>query len=647
MNVIRMISDMPTFEDEIKALQRNEGSCDEVWFGIYYYTTLEEHEQRALRFKKAKELAEAAGYRAVFEMGSTLGHVPEMPENEVTKHFRKLTDYNGNFMPGAFCPRGENLIDYQTKVVKTYMQYRPFAMYIDDDMRLEFRNGVGYGCFCDECIRLFNEKRGSNLTRAEIRKKFLTDGKFRAEYIAHNNQGMEEYAYSLAKAAAEVSPESFVGFENCFLSAHNGGNLNHIFNGLYRGNGKPPFSRGGAFHYNDAQPRNVLDKVLNNSLLNKRLPDYVTVRRPEIENTDNTSMGKSVRGTMMEAELNLALSCTGVSFHFVGQECEEVPFEERYFKALSKERKYFEAIKAWRESGKLCGLHPFVAEKAHEINYVTEEEYDAKNGKVDESVWSNVPKECGRELWQTGLPLSYEDERAYLLHSAMVKYLTDAEIEKLLSSNVLTDGLTVLELEKRGYGKDIPVTVEFERIGRMEEYVEKETARGIKGRGHTDFFIPGAYLVLTAKEGANITPLALSDGDLVQARVTTAKGGTWHICGYSLFHVFVNANRRRFMLNAAWALTGGNGAMLTSPEQAVVLPRVNAQGKCTGVYTHSISIGDSEALTYEIVNPKGENFRMLTSEGEEISLTYEKQGDTYVVTAPPLKAYRSTLILCE
>ena len=177
--------------------------------------------------------------------------------------------------------------------------------------------------------------------------------------------------------------------------------------------------------------------------------------------------------------------------------------------------------------------------------------------------------------------------------------------------------------------------------------MEKETARGIKGRGHTDFFVPGAYLVLTAKQGANITPLALSDGDLVQARVTTAKGGTWHICGYSLFHVFVNANRKRFMLNAAWALTGGNGAMLTSPEQAVVLPRVNAQGKCTGVYTHSISIGDSEALTYEIVNPKGENFRMLTSEGEEIFLTYEKQGDTYVVTAPPLKAYRSTLILCE
>ena len=81
----------------------------------------------------------------------------------------------------------------------------------------------------------------------------------------------------------------------------------------------------------------MLDKVLNNSLLNKRLPDYVTVRRPEIENTDNTSMGKSVRGTMMEAELNLALSCTGVSFHFVGQECEEVPFEETAKRELKEE----------------------------------------------------------------------------------------------------------------------------------------------------------------------------------------------------------------------------------------------------------------------------------------------------------------------
>ena len=127
----------------------------------------------------------------------------------------------------------------------------------------------------------------------------------------------------------------------------------------------------------------------------------------------------------------------------------------------------------------------------------------------------------------------------------------------------------------------------------------------------------------------------------------TAKGGTWHVCGYSLFHVFVNANRRRFMLNAAAALTGGNGATLLSSEQAVVLPRVNAQGKCTGVYTHSISIGDSEELTYEIVNPQGETFRMLNSEGEELLLSYTKEGDKFLVTAPPLKGYRSTLILCE
>jgi hypothetical protein len=42
-----------------------------------------------------------------------------------------------------------------------------------------------------------------------------------------------------------------------------------------------------------------------------------------------------------------------------------------------------------------------------------------------------------------GMPLSYESEKAYLLHPEMVPYLTDEEIQTLLTKNVMTDGAAI------------------------------------------------------------------------------------------------------------------------------------------------------------------------------------------------------------
>ena len=662
MNVIRMIGWEKIYPEEIAALKAAPGAADEVWLGVYGYSAPEEHEKRAKDFARHKEIAEKAGFRVVFEMGSTLGHVPEMPETEVTKNFRKMVGMHGESMPGAFCPRGENLIRYQTAVVKRYMRTRPFAMMIDDDMRLEFRNGIGYGCFCKECVRLFNQNYGYDLPREEIEVKFVSDPAFRKKYIEHNRAGMAAYAYALASAAHEVAPDAFVGFENCFLGAHNGGNLNHIFDALHRATGKPVFSRAGAFYYKDVSPRDVLDKVLNISYQNTQLPPYVAVRRPEIENTDNTSMGKSVRGTMMEAELNLAFGCTGTSFHMVGQESEPLSYENRYFMALSAERKYFEKIKELASRTRVDGLRPALFEDAYLLDYVTENEYrHAENKDALSYCWADVPKERGRELLQIGMPLSYEGT-AFLLHPDMVPYLSDSDVELLLKSRVLTDGSAVSALIGRGYGQEFPLLARENVPASLNEtYIERETSNGISMRGHTDgfcgnrfsdFLIEKERILDTAalavgKFGA--VPLAISeDGRTTAALFTTASGGVWGAAGSSPFNIFMNAAKRRFLLNLADRVAGGLSALLLSSEQAVIVPRVTAEGKFAGVFTHSVTLSDSEELTYLVRRPASLNFAQYTSEGERRELRFEKQGeDEYLVFAPALRAYRSTLIVCE
>lgn len=664
MNVIRMNGWEPTFEEELDRLVANPGSCDEVWLAIYGYFPMEMQRRRAEQFAEHVKMIEKRGFRPVFEMGSTLGHVPEMPENEVTRTFTKLTDQFGNSMPGAFCPRCKNVLAYHEEVVRTFMQCKPFAMYIDDDMRLEFRNGVGLGCFCDDCIAKFNAQYGYQLTREEISENFITDPAFREQYINFSREGMANYAYTLAKAAADVAPDSFVGFENCFLGAHTGGDLNHLFDALYKGNGKPPLSRSGAFYYKDVSPRDVLDKVLNISYQYAVMPDYITVRRPEIENTDNTSMGKSVRGTMMEAELNLAYGCNGLSYHMIGQESEPIEYEERYFKALSKNRKYFDTIVKWANGGKVAGLCPVIARKAHLINFISKEEYRARADKKEGTFrWADVPKERGRELLQMGMPLSYQDSKAFLLHSEMVAYLTDEEIETLLTKNVLTDAPAIEELTKRGYGDYFPITVENRDCGtRFEEYFGLDTK--IEGRGHSDGFVANRFMKIIAKAGeeASVTPvgvssekirpeqdvfeMAMKNSDVTEALVTTKKGGVWGVCATSLFNIFINCHKRTFLLAFADKLYGGLPCRLRSAEQVVIVPRANDKGECIGVFAHSITISETDALEFEIRNPAGENFVMITEDGET-PLTSRKENDLTIVTAPALAPYRSFLIVCR
>ena len=648
MIVMRLVEDTSTFHEELKALRRQKGSCDEVWLGHWGYFTLEEHEKRARQFGKNLKEVNDCGFRGVFELGANLGHVPELSETEVTKNFRKMVGMHGEQMPGAFCPRGEVLLDFQRKVVKKYMRYKPYAMMIDDDMRLEFRNGIGLGCFCDECIRLFNEKRGTNYGREEIAENFLTDPAFRKAYIAHNLEGLADYASALTLAAKEVAPDALVGYENCFLGGQNGGNLNAVWKAMHEANGKPLISRAGAFYYRDVSPRDVLDKVLNNSYVNSILPSYVSVRRPEIENTDNTVMGKSVRGTLMEAELNLALGMNGLSFHMSGQECEPVSVKMRYFEALKKERKYLEEIGKWAAEGRLSGLHPVLYEDAYLAKNLTKKEAEkAKDSGALTYGWSDIPKERGRELWQIGLPLSYEDDRAFLLHEDMVPFLTEEEINDLLQKPILTSGTALLALKKRGHGLDFPVKVQDTGFVDQETFPENELIGKAAGRGHVDGFTANRFTEFFPQDETRVTVLGKEGNRITSVLCETARGGKWGVIGSSLFNIFVNTEKRDFLLRLADALTGGMGCRLLTAEQAVVLPRTDGAGNFTGAFLHSITISYTRPLFLAVKKPATERFFVIFPNGTEQKLSWKKSGGEYLIQLPPLPPYQSELIVCK
>lgn len=655
MNVIRM--NLPwegKTQEEIDTFQEMKGSCDEVWLGLWGYYPEEELARMEKNYARTIEHLKEAGIRYVFEMGANLGHSSEDTESPVTESFRNMVDFYGRSFHGTYCPRCENLRAYQHRVITRYAKYKPYAVMIDDDTRLEFHGHLNYGCFCDVCIGLFNERYGYSLTRDEIRRKFLTDTDFRRQYVEFDRDSLADYVAFIASEVKAVSPDSRMGFENVLLGGFHGGNHTHIWEALHRVSGKEVIARSGCGTYTDDKPRDTLTKMLMIHYQNSQLPDYVTTRRPEIENLVMICMGKSARGTMMEAELNLALGCNGTSFHTLCADGEPLSYEKRCFRALRDERAYFEAIRAWNATGKTVGLHPVLFEDAYAVQKIPMEEVlEGEQRMRDFNFWGSVPYSAGWGIWATGMPLSFDDDAAYLLHPDMVPYLTDAEIEELLSKNVLTDGAALAALCARGYGKDIPANVVECALPSEDIYdrCQHPITEGL-GIGYLSFIgaasaMHGLIPAEGAVEDGRLIPLAYGGEKITAALLKTGRGGTWGVYSNRLFNSSINNERRLFTQNLAAALAGGLSARLLSPEQAVVIPRKNTAGNCTGAFIFNVSISDTEELILEVDSPAGTSFNWVALDGKRTPCAYEEKDGHYHVHTPAIPGYKSGLLLCE
>ncbi len=674
MIVIRMSPWHTTFRTILDMLKSDEmkGACDEIWLGVYGYYPLSEQAERAKYIKDVVKEIKKTSIRPVMEFGSNFGHSPEMAVTPVTKDFEKMVGLNGLAAPGAFCPRGKKFLAYQRKVAELFAQSDPWGMYLDDDLRIEFRNIVNVGCFCDNCIKEFNKKFGYDFTREEIGRRFVYDTKVRKDYVDFNRQAMQDYAYMMAKEMTKVNPDIRAGWENCFLGAYNGEDFRYVFDGLHEATGNPVMSRSGAFVYNDHDPRSMIDKVLTISYQNSILPDFVTVRRPEIENTCFFAQGKSIQGMCSEATFNMALGCNGVSFHAVGEGVEPIPVRKRMFEEFKKYRPFWVKIGELGKRGTLTGMFPAYFPDVYLATHKTKEDLEREASAAGKNLsdyavpdsesfwWGNSPKERGRELFVTGMPLSYYKNRlkAYILHPDVVDRLSDEDIRDLLSSNVLTDGNTIMTLAARGYGDMLPFEAKPSSGLFYEVYTDDKINGDLCGTiGMTDAFVPVSFQLFTAKNRScrvlsrravtfdygNGNPCP-EDSPVTSITGETSLGGKWAVIGTNMWCKLINYTKRLAILRLCDYLTGGLPAYILESEQIAVMPVTDDSGRFVGATLQSISIGDTEENTLLVRDPSGEKFILSRPGEEDIELPCERKGTDYLVKLPPLRGWHAELV---
>ena len=649
----------------IRIVKEHPGSCDEVWLATSYgFPPLSVHQEMAEQLGETAALLREAGLRVSLQISNTIGHGQYMSARDCSglvydgSPVQNIVGPDGNSARYAFCWNDPVFRDYVRKEVKLYAEkIQPHTVWIDDDLRATNHAPVQRGCFCDSCIRRYNERFGTSFSREElVRAVSRGELRHRENFVAFLRDGLYDFTFDVYSAIHAVSPETCGGLQNGPNGGYTGYGIAHLYDAMRDATGKAPKSRPGGGAYRDHNPNDMLWKADCLAFQNAMLPEYVTDIRPEIENLPDVRFGKTIAGTCMETSLYLASGATAMSYAMLMNDYEEADWHGEMLAAFAAHRPYWLLLSAASRDTVEGGL---TLALGHEIW-----KRKLSDGE-DAFAWGNEPYgAAGSALAGTAIPLTFRETKhpVYLLHEAFVSGLTDAEIQHLLDSPVLTSGSALAALAARGYGAEFSAEALPLSTGQLSETYNMEhpvNAHVKKLSNHSwsqSFYYSDGY-ALRDKTGEteplgwyqtgakNAVPCFPEDKahpfGVCNAIVKTSAGARWAVFGHQPWNNVVSLAKRNQLLRAADYVSGNAlPAILETGVQAQLLPREDKDGFVTSVSVLNRTIGESGPLTLRIRRPFGgaerDTVRFLGQYRQEAHLPVLRDGDELLVTLPSL-----------
>ncbi len=643
----------PAFIDAlIHEILAHPGSCDEVWLATDYgFPALDVHRQTAETLAEVAEKFRKIGVRVSLQLSNSIGHGQYMESEDCSglvydgSPIEKMVGHDGTVANYCFCWRGKNFREYVLTELKAYLTaIQPHTLWVDDDLRASNHAPVAYGCFCDDCIAAFNEKYGSAFTREELVHEInFGELQWREKHIEFIRESLYDFTYAMGEVVRECAPGCAMGFQYCAHGGYTGFGYDFIFDAMKNATGKNPASRPGGGCYNDHNPSAFIGKAELIAYQNYMLPDYVKDKRPEIENLPDIVYGKSIGGTCFETSFYLASGNNAMSYAMLMNDYEPMEWHGEMLEAFTEHRPYWEKLCEVNNRSYQTGVKVVLPHEGYLANCNREFQYSAENYN------------CALPLRFVNIPVAItrHDCDVYLLNAENARRLTDREINELLKKPVLTDGEAITVLNERGYV--VGATAKPIATSILHEYFTDHPAngnltgkswRGCWGR-NSDWEIFGENLeVLSHYRPTNGT--TLDHKAIASAIFTTREGAKW-IALSDLWGRGISTDKRNQYLNAMAYISGKRFAgELVTPIQAVVHPRVNADGKTVAMSITNCTVGDSGELSVIIRNPAGTCFTFMGQCQPEISLTPEKIGENeYLVKVPNIRGWAVCTIFID
>jgi len=438
------------FNELLKLFDKYRGVTDELTFftqATHAPLPADEIRRRAIILKERMAEARKHGYSAGINILTTIGHHNENLDNSLKGTYTNMTNIDGEICKGSFCPNDTNLQAYVRSIYASASEANPDYIWIDDDVRFGHMP-IGYGCFCDKCLKIFNYEYGHRYSREQLKKAF-NDGdiqsklRVRKEWLQHNRNTISALFRLIERTVHTADPKIKLGFMtgDRFFEGYDFDNWARILSGP--DSSEVMWRPGGGF-YTDINTNDLSGKSHDIGRQVSILPASVRSVESEIECFPYQRLKKAANIIVLEACSHIAAGCTGAAFNVLSMYDEPLDEFEPLIEELQAKRPFFDLLAS--KLGRAPGTG--IAALWNKDSYAT--------GNITEGNWLRAGSPVvNHEIFNIGIPVSYSSSKCLvtLLGKNNILALSDGEIRKLLSGGVYMDAEALDQLNSMGYGK--------------------------------------------------------------------------------------------------------------------------------------------------------------------------------------------------
>ncbi len=446
-------------------------------------------EQMLPYIKKLKE--QGISYQLNFQ--NLLGATTAGADFTKKYDWEPLVDYTGR-KSACGCPIGKKFRENAGERLRIWAETDPDIIWIDDDLRLhghgnplhaelvgENGNYVDFYCFCDEHIRLFNERYNVAYDRETLVKEILQKGEpswARKSYLEFLSDTMSETAKWVSSVVHTANSCTRVAQMTSTPDSHaaEGRNWGDFLTAL--GDGQTPVIRPTFGPYHEYDPR---DFTSSYSLLSqikahvretyKGKVDYC----PEVENTRFTVWSKSASATSYQLALSAFMGCKDITLSLYDLEGGALFDEPAYGKMLKKQKPFLDKLVALEldAASELGVIIPTSGDSA--------KSYRCGDGASFARLRGEERYIHGR-LLKMGIPCRFltpselNGKGVVALDAYTANFLSDDVLQKILKGAVFLDAGATQILLERGYSHFIGINkLEMQRVGVHAEIIKTFT----------------------------------------------------------------------------------------------------------------------------------------------------------------------------
>ena len=606
--------------------------------------------KRAEILKERMEQARKRGYKTGINILTTIGHHNENLDNSLKGEYTYMTDITGAVSHGSFCPNDENMREYIKDIYQLTARANPDYIWIDDDVRFGHMP-IGLGCFCDNCLAIFENETGVKYSRESLVKAMNegpVEGKLnlREAWLQHNRNTIARLFTLIEKTVHEINPAMPLGFMtgDRFFEGYDFDNWARILAGP---NNVRVLWRPGGGYYNDVNTNELVGKSHDIGRQVSVLAKEVVSIQSEIECFPYQRLKKAANIVALEASSHIASGCTGAAFNVLSQYDEPLAEFVPLVARLKEARPFFDLMAKSLGRTEIAGVHTFW----NKNSYIT--------GNLKDGKWLNSGNPViGHDLYNIGLPACYSAKGAQvtILGKDNIFALSKDEIKKLLSGGVYMDAETLQQLNDMGFGELTGFgVINSENKDRIEKFTNHALNGEFSGRerdNRQSFWKSLAYTLQSTNKNAQVLT-GLIDYTGKEASSCTmgvfenASGGRICVSGYYPWTFMENLSKSSQMKNVfRWLSKDNLSGYIASFQKINLWIREPQNGKISLAFTNSS------------FDPAKDVILMLRTEKKSIKLYDMECNETIIQSSgtdgpyqkfviPYVDPWQIRLVICE